>query len=619
MNKVLKNLAIYLLIVLVAVMLINYSRPSATSIRDLKYDEFYSLLEKGQIASVAIQADRTINEISGVLRDGTRFKTRGPLEDAELYKDLKAMNVTVEIMPPKEPAFWANLLSSLLPVLLMVGLFFFFMQQAQGGGNRVMSFGKSRAKLHTDEKKRVTFADVAGIDEVKEELAEIVEFLKNPRKYNELGARIPKGVLLFGQPGTGKTLLARAIAGEAGVPFFSISGSDFVEMFVGVGASRVRDLFEQAKKNAPCIVFIDEIDAVGRQRGAGLGGGHDEREQTLNQLLVEMDGFNSNEGIIIIAATNRPDILDPALLRPGRFDRHIVVDAPDINGRKEILKVHVKGKPLGDDVDLDVLARRTPGFTGADLANMVNEAALLAARRNKKVINMEEMEEAIERVIAGPEKKSKVISEREKRLVAYHEAGHAMVGYLLPNTDPVHKISIIPRGRAGGYTLLLPEEDRSYMTKFQLLDEITMLLGGRVAEALVLEDISTGARNDLERATETARRMVMEYGMSEELGPLTFGKGTEAVFLGRDLARDRNYSEEIAYAIDKEVRKIIDNCYSRAEEILKKNINVLHLVATKLMEVETMEGEEFERLMNENGLTKPRINGNNDSPANPLQ
>ncbi|GAV25556.1 cell division protein FtsH [Carboxydothermus islandicus] len=619
MNKVLKNLAIYLLIVLVAVMLINYSRPSATSIRDLKYDEFYSLLEKGQIASVAIQADRTINEISGVLRDGTRFKTRGPLEDAELYKDLKAMNVTVEIMPPKEPAFWANLLSSLLPVLLMVGLFFFFMQQAQGGGNRVMSFGKSRAKLHTDEKKRVTFADVAGIDEVKEELAEIVEFLKNPRKYNELGARIPKGVLLFGQPGTGKTLLARAIAGEAGVPFFSISGSDFVEMFVGVGASRVRDLFEQAKKNAPCIVFIDEIDAVGRQRGAGLGGGHDEREQTLNQLLVEMDGFNSNEGIIIIAATNRPDILDPALLRPGRFDRHIVVDAPDINGRKEILKVHVKGKPLGDDVDLDVLARRTPGFTGADLANMVNEAALLAARRNKKVINMEEMEEAIERVIAGPEKKSKVISEREKRLVAYHEAGHAMVGYLLPNTDPVHKISIIPRGRAGGYTLLLPEEDRSYMTKSQLLDEITMLLGGRVAEALVLEDISTGARNDLERATETARRMVMEYGMSEELGPLTFGKGTEAVFLGRDLARDRNYSEEIAYAIDKEVRKIIDNCYSRAEEILKKNINVLHLVATKLMEVETMEGEEFERLMNENGLTKPRINGNNDSPANPLQ
>ncbi|ABB14991.1 ATP-dependent zinc metalloprotease FtsH [Carboxydothermus hydrogenoformans] len=619
MNKVLKNLAIYLLIVLVAVMLINYSRPSATSIRDLKYDEFYSLLEKGQVASVAIQTDRTINEISGVLRDGTRFKTRGPLEDAELYKDLKKMNVTVEIMPPKEPAFWANLLSSLLPVLLMVGLFFFFMQQAQGGGNRVMSFGKSRAKLHTDEKKRVTFADVAGIDEVKEELAEIVEFLKNPRKYNELGARIPKGVLLFGQPGTGKTLLARAIAGEAGVPFFSISGSDFVEMFVGVGASRVRDLFEQAKKNAPCIVFIDEIDAVGRQRGAGLGGGHDEREQTLNQLLVEMDGFNSNEGIIIIAATNRPDILDPALLRPGRFDRHIVVDTPDINGRKEILKVHVKGKPLGDDVDLDVLARRTPGFTGADLANMVNEAALLAARRNKKVINMEEMEEAIERVIAGPEKKSKVISEREKRLVAYHEAGHAMVGYLLPHTDPVHKISIIPRGRAGGYTLLLPEEDRSYMTKSQLLDEITMLLGGRVAEALVLEDISTGARNDLERATETARRMVMEYGMSEELGPLTFGKGTEAVFLGRDLARDRNYSEEIAYTIDKEVRKIIDSCYSRAEEILKKNINVLHLVATKLMEVETMEGEEFEKLMKENGLTKPRVNGNNDSPADVLQ
>ncbi|WP_075860398.1 ATP-dependent zinc metalloprotease FtsH [Carboxydothermus pertinax] len=613
MNKVLKNLAIYLLIVLVAVMLITYSRPSATSIRDIKYDEFYNLLEKGQVASVAIQADRTINEISGVLRDGTRFKTRGPLEDTELYKDLKTMNVTLEVLPPKEPAFWANLLSSLLPVLLMIGLFFFFMQQAQGGGNRVMSFGKSRARLHTDEKKRVTFADVAGIDEVKEELVEIVEYLKNPRKYNELGARIPKGVLLFGQPGTGKTLLARAIAGEAGVPFFSISGSDFVEMFVGVGASRVRDLFEQAKKNAPCIVFIDEIDAVGRQRGAGLGGGHDEREQTLNQLLVEMDGFNSNEGIIIIAATNRPDILDPALLRPGRFDRHIVVDTPDINGRKEILKVHVKGKPLGEDVDLDVLARRTPGFTGADLANMVNEAALLAARRNKKIINMDEMEEAIERVIAGPEKKSKVISEREKRLVAYHEAGHAMVGYLLPHTDPVHKISIIPRGRAGGYTLLLPEEDRSYMTKSQLLDEITMLLGGRVAEALVLEDISTGARNDLERATETARRMVMEYGMSEELGPLTFGKGTEAVFLGRDLARDRNYSEEIAYTIDKEVRKIVDGCYSRAQELLQTNLDTLHLVATRLMEVETMEGEEFEKLMKEQGLEKPKLNGNKES------
>jgi len=613
LNKVLKNLAIYLLIVLVAVMLITYSRPAATNVRDLKYDEFYNFLEKGQVASVVIQADRTVNEISGMLRDGTKYRTRGPLDDTELYKDIKTMNVSVDVLPPKEPAFWANLLSSILPVLLMVGLFFFFMQQAQGGGNRVMSFGKSRARLHTDEKKRVTFADVAGIDEVKEELVEIVEYLKNPRKYNELGARIPKGVLLFGQPGTGKTLLARAIAGEAGVPFFSISGSDFVEMFVGVGASRVRDLFEQAKKNAPCIVFIDEIDAVGRQRGAGLGGGHDEREQTLNQLLVEMDGFNANEGIIIIAATNRPDILDPALLRPGRFDRHIVVDTPDVNGRKEILKVHIKGKPIGDDVDLDVLARRTPGFTGADLANMVNEAALLAARRNKKVINMDEMEEAIERVIAGPEKKSKVISDREKRLVAYHEAGHAMVGYLLPHTDPVHKISIIPRGRAGGYTLLLPEEDRSYMTKSQLLDEITMLLGGRVAEALVLEDISTGARNDLERATETARRMVMEYGMSEELGPLTFGKGNEAVFLGRDLARDRNYSEEVAYTIDKEVRKIIDGCYDRAEGLLKTNLDTLHLVATKLMEVETMEGEEFERLMKEKGLTKPKQNGNTNS------
>jgi len=405
------------------------------------------------------------------------------------------------------------------------------------------------------------------------------------------------GVLLFGPPGTGKTLLARAVAGEAGVPFFSISGSDFVEMFVGVGASRVRDLFEQAKKNAPCIVFIDEIDAVGRQRGAGLGGGHDEREQTLNQLLAEMDGFSANEGIIILAATNRPDILDPALLRPGRFDRQIVVDMPDINGRKEILKVHVRGKPLDDDVDLDVLARRTPGFTGADLANMVNEAALLAARYNKKKIGMTELESAIERVIAGPEKRSRVISEKEKRLVAYHEAGHAVVSYHLPNTDPVHKVSIIPRGRAGGYTLLLPREDRYYMTKSQLLDQITMLLGGRVAEDVVLQEVSTGAQNDLERATEIARRMVMEYGMSEELGPLTLGRKQETVFLGRDIARDRNYSEEVAYAIDREVRNIIDNCYHRAEKILRENMRGLHLVAQTLIEKETLEGQEFESLI----------------------
>ncbi|MGB9793273.1 MAG: ATP-dependent zinc metalloprotease FtsH, partial [Thermacetogeniaceae bacterium] len=468
----------------------------------------------------------------------------------------------------------------------------------QGSGNRVMQFGRSRARLLEPDKKKVTFADVAGVDEAVEELQEIVDFLKDPKRYNEIGARIPKGVLLYGPPGTGKTLLARAVAGEAGVPFFSISGSDFVEMFVGVGAARVRDLFEQAKKNAPCIVFVDEIDAVGRHRGAGLGGGHDEREQTLNQLLVEMDGFNANEGIIVIAATNRPDILDPALLRPGRFDRHIVVDKPDIKGRREILKVHCRNKALDDDVDIEVLARRTPGFTGADLANLVNEAALLAARRGRKKITMKDMEDAIERVIAGPEKKSRVMSEEEKRLVAYHEAGHAVVSSLLPHTDPVHKISIIPRGRAGGYTLLLPTEDRNYKTKSHLLDEVTTLLGGRVSESLVLNDISTGAKNDLERATSIVRQMITEYGMSEELGPMTFGRSSEEqVFLGRDIARERNYSEAIAYAIDREARRMIEKCYQRAKEILENNMNKLHLVAKTLMEKETIERHEFEMLM----------------------
>jgi cell division protease FtsH len=428
-------------------------------------------------------------------------------------------------------------------------------------------------------------------------LIEVVEFLKQPKKFSELGAKIPKGVLLFGSPGTGKTLLARAVAGEAGVPFFSISGSDFVEMFVGVGASRVRDLFEQAKKNSPCIVFIDEIDAVGRQRGAGLGGGHDEREQTLNQLLVEMDGFNANEGIIIIAATNRPDILDPALLRPGRFDRQIVVDSPDVRGRKEILEVHSKGKPLGEEVDLSVIARRTPGFTGADLANLVNEAALLSARRGLKKITMETMEESIERVIAGPERKSRVISDYEKKLVSYHEAGHALVGEMLPHTDPLHKVSIIPRGRAGGYTLLLPKEDRHYMTKSQLIDQITMLLGGRVAEAVVLKEISTGASNDLERATELVRKMITELGMSDELGPLTFGHKQEQVFLGRDISRDRNYSEAVAYAIDKEARRIIDECYQKAQNLIKEHIDMLNAIAGALMEKETLEANEFANLV----------------------
>lgn len=606
MNKVIKNLSIYLLIVLVIIALIQYNSPNRTPVTDLRYDEFLTKLDQGQIQKVSITTENFTNTISGKLKNGQDFDTIGPAVDQTLGAKLRDKNVQTEYKMPPQPAWWTSLLSTVLPILVFVILFFFMMQQTQGGGNRVMSFGKSRARLHNDEKKKVTFDDVAGADEVKEELEEIVEFLKNPKKFSELGARIPKGVLLFGSPGTGKTLLARAVAGEAGVPFFSISGSDFVEMFVGVGASRVRDLFENAKKNAPCIVFIDEIDAVGRQRGAGLGGGHDEREQTLNQLLVEMDGFSPNEGIIIVAATNRPDILDPALLRPGRFDRQVVVDSPDIMGRQEILKVHVRGKPLDDQVDLEVLARRTPGFTGADLANMVNEAALLAARSNKKKIGMEELENAIERVIAGPEKKSKVISEREKRLVSFHEAGHALLGYLLPNTDPVHKVSIIPRGRAGGYTLLLPKEDRYYMTKSQLLDQVIMLLGGRVAEDLVLKEISTGAQNDLERATEIVRRMIMEYGMSS-LGTMTLGRKQGEVFLGRDIARDRDYSDDTALAIDKEVSAIMDKSYQQAKELLDRHNETLHSIAGTLMDKETIEADEFAELMTKSGLKKNEI------------
>ncbi|MDN5363323.1 MAG: cell division protease FtsH [Eubacteriales bacterium] len=603
LSRLLKNFTIYLLVVVLIVAAINYMSPREEAPLKLDYYDFYQRVLKGEVKEVVISNDEATSHITGKLANGRAFSVEAvPLETINLTKVLLEKKIPYKYSQPTRPPWWTSWFFNLLPVLLLVGLLFFFFQQTQGGGNKVMSFGKSRARMVVDEKKKVTFDDVAGADEAKEELQEVVEFLKNPRKFNELGARIPKGVLLYGPPGTGKTLLARAVAGEAGVPFFSISGSDFVEMFVGVGASRVRDLFDQAKKNAPCIVFIDEIDAVGRQRGAGLGGGHDEREQTLNQLLVEMDGFSPNEGIIIIAATNRPDILDPALLRPGRFDRQIVVDVPDIKGREEILKVHVRGKPLAPDVDLKVLARRTPGFTGADLANMVNEAALLAARRGKKVITMKEMEDAIERVIAGPEKKSKVISEKEKKLVAYHEAGHALVSTLIPEADPLHKVSIIPRGRAGGYTLLLPKEDRYYMTKSHLMNEITILLGGRVAEELVFKDVSTGAQNDLERATSIARKMVMEYGMSEELGPMTLGHRSDTPFLGRELTRDRNYSEEVAYAIDKEVRHIIDTAYERAKELLQQNMDKLHLIAKTLMEKETLEAEEFKRLIETGSL-----------------
>lgn len=595
--KFFKNAAVYLLIILIAIMLIRFANPPAAQPLDMDYTKFYEAVVTGQVEEVVISTDDNVNTYEVKTKDGQQYVVLGEAKDVDLSAQMNEHKVNVRVNPPITTPWWAGLITTVLPFLLIGGFIFFMMQQSQGGGNRVMQFGKSRAKLVTDEKKKVTFADVAGADEVKEELEEVVEFLKFPKKFNELGAKIPKGVLLFGPPGTGKTLLARAVAGEAGVPFFSISGSDFVEMFVGVGASRVRDLFEQAKKNAPCIVFIDEIDAVGRQRGAGLGGGHDEREQTLNQLLVEMDGFNGNEGIIIIAATNRPDILDPALLRPGRFDRQVVVDVPDVKGREEILKVHVKGKPMHSDVELDVLARRTPGFTGADLANLVNEAALLSARRNEKEIKMNALEDSVERVIAGPEKKARVISDYEKKLVSYHEAGHALVGEMLTHTDPLHKVSIIPRGRAGGYTLLLPKEDRNYMTKSHLLDQVTMLLGGRVAEALVLHEISTGASNDLERATGLVRKMITELGMSEELGPLTFGQKEGQVFLGRDIARDRNYSEAVAYSIDKEARRMIDECYLKAQTIIQENMHKLNAIAQTLMEKETIEAKEFAELM----------------------
>ena len=592
MNRFFKNVTFYLLIIIVAIWMIDYYSASTVSKTDITYSAFMKHVQQDEVKQVTI----VDNVISGKLKDGKDFSTVAPSDDS-LIPTLRARDIEIKAELPPQPPWWTTILSSLLPMLLIVGIWFMLMQQSQGGGGRVMNFGKSRARRYDEDNIKITFKDVAGADEAKQEQEELVEFHKHPKKYNDLGAKIPKGVLLYGPPGTGKTLLAKAVAGEAGVPFFSISGSDFVEMFVGVGASRVRDLFEQAKKSAPCIVFIDEIDAVGRQRGAGLGGGHDEREQTLNQLLVEMDGFGANEGIIMIAATNRPDILDPALLRPGRFDRQIVVDRPDIKGRQEILKVHVKGKPISPEVELGVIARRTPGFTGADLSNLVNEAALMAARKNKNKIDMPEMEEAAERVIMGPERRSRVISDKEKRLTAYHEGGHTLVGMLLDNTDPVHKVTIIPRGRAGGYTLSLPKEDRYYATRSEMLDELKVLLGGRVAEALVLKEISSGASNDLQRATSLARQMICEYGMSPELGPMTFGHRQDQVFLGRDIGRDKDYSEEVAAKIDKEIRKFIDEAYQKTESLLNENMDKLHLIADALIERETLEGEEIDQLM----------------------
>ena len=602
-NTAWKSIAVYLVIFLLFFSMIEFFGGNTTveetkQVYGANYTEFMENVEKGKIKEVTITTYDNYQEISGVTKDKETFKMPISKNDDNLTQKLvdKGIKVTQAETPEPSPLF--SLLSSLLPVLLLVGLFFFFMSQTQGGGGKMSQFGKSKARMTVDSSKRVTFNDVAGADEVKEELSEVVDFLKKPQKFKAIGAKIPKGVLLFGPPGTGKTLLARAVAGEAGVPFFTISGSDFVEMFVGVGASRVRDLFEQAKKNSPCIIFIDEIDAVGRQRGAGVGGGHDEREQTLNQLLVEMDGFDANEGIIILAATNRPDILDPALLRPGRFDRQVTVGRPDVRGREEILKVHVRNKPLSAEVDLKVIAKQTAGFTGADLANLVNEAALLAAREGLTDITQEHLEKSIERVIAGPEKKNRAqISQAELNLVSYHEAGHAVIGHYLEGCDPIHKVSIIPRGSAGGYTMSLPVEDRNYMTRTHLIHEVTMMLGGRVAEEIVLGEISTGASNDIERATNTIRQMVTRWGMSEELGTICFGEDEQQVFLGRDLGHSRNYSEAIAFSIDKEVKRIMDECHTRAHELLNEHRDKLDAVAKALQEREVINAFEFQGVM----------------------
>ncbi len=587
-------IVVLIMIIMAAVTLYNSGDVSST----IGYSQFEQSWRDNQVATANVNVSKDL--ISGTMRNGSKYNVVVPIETFnQLLTEYSSTNTAViQFEQTSSSSAWISIIPTVLMVVVFLVFFFMIMNQSQGGGgNRgVMNFGKSKAKMAPPNSNKVTFKDVAGADEEKAELEEIVDFLKQPKKYIEMGARIPKGVLLVGPPGTGKTLLAKAISGEAGVPFFSISGSDFVEMFVGVGASRVRDMFEQAKKNAPCIVFIDEIDAVGRQRGAGVGGGHDEREQTLNQLLVEMDGFGVNEGIIMIAATNRPDILDPALLRPGRFDRQIVVGAPDVAGREAILKVHTRNKHLGDDVDLKVLAKRTPGFTGADLENLTNEAALLAVRRGKMTIDMDDIEEAITRVIAGPEKKSRVMSEHDRKITAYHEAGHAVAMRMLEHSDPVHEISIIPRGMAAGYTMHLPENDRSHISKLKLKDDMVGLLGGRVAEQIIIGDITTGAKNDIDRTSSIARSMVMQYGMSSKIGTISFGNDNGEVFLGRDMGKSSNISEETSAKIDEEVKSFIDEAYRRAEKILNENVSKLHAVAQALLEKEKIDGEEFERI-----------------------
>jgi cell division protease FtsH len=591
-----KHIALWLVLALIFLVIFSVFSKQHGREPEIVFSDFMSAVERGEVQEVVIQG----HNIQGKYKNGERFRTFAP-NDPELVKSLREKNVKIAAKPEDESPWYMVLLLNWFPMLLLIGVWIFFMRQMQVGGGKAMSFGKSRAKLLTENQHRVTFSDVAGVDEAKDDLQEIIAFLKDPKKFTKLGGRIPKGCLLVGPPGTGKTLLARAIAGEAGVPFFSISGSDFVEMFVGVGASRVRDLFVQGKKNAPCIIFIDEIDAVGRHRGAGLGGGHDEREQTLNQLLVEMDGFEANEGVILIAATNRPDVLDPALLRPGRFDRRVVVPRPDVKGREGILQVHTRKVPLASDVDVSVLARATPGFAGADLENLVNEAALLAARNNKEKVDMGDFELAKDKVMMGAERRSMIISEEEKRNTAYHEAGHALVAKLLPGADPIHKVTIIPRGMALGLTQQLPMDEKHTYPREYLLNNLVILFGGRVAEELVLEHMTTGAGNDIEKATDLARRMVCEWGMSEKLGPMTFGKKEEEIFLGRDFTQKVDYSENTAIEIDAEVRRIIQESYHRAKDLLKSNLRLLHKVAETLLEKEVLDGSEIDAIVRDFG------------------
>ena len=595
LNPMNKNIFVWLFIILFGLFIFNIYYKPKKNYESVIFSDFVEAVQAEKVTSVTVQG----RNIIGVFKDGKEFKSYAP-DDPDLMKLLRTHNVKINAKPDEEGGLWQNLVISWFPMLLLIGVWIFFMRQMQAGGGKAMAFGKSKARLITGKENKVTFQDVAGIDEAREELEEIIDFLKDPKKFTKLGGRIPKGVLLVGPPGTGKTLLAKAIAGEADVPLFSISGSDFVEMFVGVGASRVRDLFNQGKKQAPCIIFIDEIDAVGRHRGAGLGGGHDEREQTLNQLLVEMDGFESNEGVIVMSATNRPDVLDPALLRPGRFDRQIVVSIPDVKGREAILKVHTRKNILSNNVDLSIIARGTPGFSGADLENLVNEAALLAARKNKKEIEMEDFEHAKDKVLMGVERRSMIIPYQERRNAAYHEAGHALVAKMIPGSDPIHKVTIIPRGRALGITQQLPIDERHTYSKDYLLDNITILLGGRVAEELVLNHQTTGAGNDIERATELARKMICEWGMSDRLGPLNYGKREEHIFLGKEIAQHKNYSERTAQEIDEELQKTVNGCFDRARQLVLANMDALHAIANKLLEKEVLDGQEIDGIIKEN-------------------